>query len=148
MEKVVLLVEDNVDDEALILRALRKGGLTPRLVTAHDGLEALDELDKRSAAPPGHGLPDVVLLDINLPKLSGLEVLKRIRKDDRLRRLPVVILTSSREESDVSASYALGATSYVRKPIDSEAFSVAIQKVVDYWLTLNETVPLARTSDR
>jgi two-component system response regulator len=134
MTRTLLLVEDDRDDEALILRALRKSDLEAHVVVAHDGIAALDYLH----GGPGASLPQVVLLDLNLPRLGGLEVLRRIRADPRTRVLPVVVLTSSREERDISRSYALGATSYVRKPISSELFADAIRQVGSYWLELNE----------
>jgi two-component system response regulator len=133
----LLLVEDNRDDEALILRALRKGGLDAHVTVAHDGVEALALLQK-SAGAGIDALPCFVLLDLNLPKLSGLDVLRAIRGDPRTRLLPVVVLTSSREERDVRDSYDLGASSYVRKPIGFEPFADAIRMVGTYWLRLNE----------
>jgi two-component system response regulator len=141
-DRLLLLVEDNRDDEALVLRALRKGELSPRVVVAHDGVEALKYLLPSSAAEERIApLPHLVLLDMNLPRMSGLEVLRRLRADERTRRLPVVMLTSSREERDVAQSYDLGATSYVRKPIGSEEFAEVIRQVALYWLSLNEVQP-------
>ena len=138
---ILLIIEDNPDDEALILRALRRSDLAVQTIVAHDGIEAL-ELLAADVETPGQGaLPDFVLLDLNLPKLSGLEVLRRIRADARLRRLPVVILTSSREERDVARSYDLGASSFVRKPIASELFAETVRQVGAYWLRLNEVPP-------
>jgi two-component system response regulator len=139
MPKRLLLIEDNADDEALILRALRKSDLAPRVQVARDGLEALAWLDQLRAHPGGRAWPDVVLLDLNLPKVSGLEVLRQIRADEETRRLPVVVLTSSRDERDVAASYELGASSYVHKPISSEGFTEAIRLLGTYWLSLNES---------
>ena len=143
MPGVLLLVEDNADDEELILRALRKSDLNPRVVVAHDGLAALDYLHDAGPLEVDPDSPSFVLLDLNLPKLSGLEVLRRIRADERTRRLPVVILTSSREERDISSSYELGASSYVRKPISSERFADVIRQVGAYWLRVNEAAPPA-----
>jgi two-component system response regulator len=124
---------------------LRRGEIAPRVLVAHDGVEALrillghDPAVDDTEAP----VPDIVLLDVNLPKLSGLEVLRQIRADERTRRLPVVMLTSSSEESDVIRSYDLGATSYVRKPVSSEQFAKVIRQVAVYWLSLNEGLPAA-----
>jgi CheY-like chemotaxis protein len=129
----VLLVEDNADDEHLILRALKRSGIAHEIAVARDGPAALSYL--RESAK----LPDVVLLDLNLPRISGLDVLRLIRADGRTARLVVVILTSSSEERDIDRSYALGANSYVAKPIGSEHFTEAILLLGRYWLTLNET---------
>ncbi|MBI2765800.1 MAG: response regulator [Chloroflexi bacterium] len=139
-EKVILLVEDNPDDEALTLRALAKNRITNEVVVAHDGLEALDYL---FGAGEHEGrdtsvLPQVTLLDLKLPKIDGLEVLRRIRADDRTRLLPVVILTSSKEEQDLVAGYSLGVNSYVRKPVDFVEFTEAVRQLGLYWLILNE----------
>jgi two-component system response regulator len=138
--KVILLVEDNPDDELLTLRALKKNGVRNEVVVAHDGVEALDYL---FASGPYSGrdpavMPQLILLDLKLPKLDGLEVLKRLRSDERTRRLPVVILTSSREHRDMLDGYGLGANSYVRKPVDFEQFVRAIELLKRYWLVLNE----------
>lgn len=142
-QSVLLLVEDNRDDETLILRALRKSDVEARVVVAHDGLEALDYL-LGCAVPEGASeMPTFVLLDLNLPKLSGLEVLRRIRADARMKRLPVVILTSSREERDISSCYDQGASSYVRKPIGSESFGDVIRQIGVYWTKVNEPPPPA-----
>ena len=139
-KKVILLVEDNPDDEALTLRALKKHNVVNEIVVAHDGAEALELLfatgacAEREAMP----LPQVVLLDLKLPKVDGLEVLRRIREDERTKRLPVVILTSSTEERDIVESYGLGANSYVRKPVDFDQFVQAAGQLGLYWLILNE----------
>jgi CheY-like chemotaxis protein len=138
---MLLLVEDNRDDEALILRALRKSAIPVQVVVAHDGVEALEYLKESAQNSGGHALPVFVLLDLNLPKLNGFEVLQRIRADERTRRLPVVILTSSREERDIAESYDLGASSYVRKPIGFERFAEVIREVGLYWLQINEEAP-------
>lgn len=134
----LLLVEDNPDDEALALRALGRGGWRDRVTVKHDGQEALDYLLREDGmtAPPA-----VVLLDLKLPKLDGLEVLRALRADRRTRSQPVVILTSSREEQDLIASYDLGVNSYVRKPVDFAGFTEAVRQLGAYWLALNERPP-------
>jgi two-component system response regulator len=137
----ILLVEDNPDDEMLTLRAFRKSNLKNELVTVRDGAEALDYLFGQGAYA-GRDPKDVlhlVLLDLKLPKVDGLEVLQRIRQDDRTRLVPVVILTSSKEQEDLVRSYSLGANSYIRKPIDLNRFISAIQQLGMYWLVLNES---------
>jgi two-component system response regulator len=139
-KRVILLVEDNPDDEALTLRALRKHNIANEVVVARDGAEALDYLFG-TGAWTGHDprqLPQVVLLDLKLPKIDGLEVLRRIRADERTRLLPVVILTSSSEEKDRIEGYGLGANSYVCKPIDFDEFVEAVKQLGLYWLVLNE----------
>ena len=133
--KTILLVEDNPDDEALTLRAFAKQNICNNVEVARDGAEALEMLNQTKE------LPQVVLLDLKLPKIDGLEVLRRIRADDRMKLLPVVILTSSREEEDVTRGYALGANSYVRKPVDFTQFSEAVRQLGLYWLVLNERPP-------
>lgn len=135
--RIVLLVEDNADDEALTLRALRKHNIT-NVVVKRDGAEALDYLLGDDA------LPAVVLLDLKLPKVDGLEVLRRLRADARTRILPVVILTSSKEESDLLEGYGRGANSYIRKPVDFVAFMEAVRQLGVYWLALNEPPPVRR----
>ncbi|MDQ3743089.1 MAG: response regulator [Acidobacteriota bacterium] len=142
-KKVILLVEDNARDEALTLRALRKSNLANEVVVVRDGVEALDYLFG-TGAHAGRDVddaPQLVLLDLKLPKVDGLEVLKRIRADERTRRLPVVVFTSSSEEEDMIRSYDLGANSYVRKPVDFEHFMEATRQLGLYWLVLNETPP-------
>lgn len=134
---VILLVEDNPQDVALTERALKKANIANELVVARDGVEALDYL--RDCNP--EKLPVVVLLDLKLPKVDGLEVLRHIRTSEGYRLLPVVILTSSKEEKDLVASYDLGANSYVRKPVNFNDFAEAIQQLGLYWLVLNETPP-------
>jgi len=129
----VLLVEDNASDAELTLRALQKRNLANRVVVARDGVEALEVLE--SAEPP----PKVVLLDLKLPKLNGLEVLRRLKSDDRTKRIPVVVLTSSHEEPDVEESYRLGVNSYIVKPVDFESFASAVAEVGVYWLLLNRS---------
>lgn len=139
-EKVILLVEDNPDDVELTLRAFNKNHLLNKVVVAQDGAAALDYLFGGGvyAGRDPSVSPQLVLLDLNLPKLSGLEVLRRIRADERSQYLPVVILTTSREEQDVMESYKLGANSYIRKPVDFTQFSEAVRQLELYWLVLNE----------
>ena len=132
----ILLVEDNPDDEALTVIALR--GVPATLEVARDGQEAMDYLTN-----DGKALPRLVLLDLKLPKIDGLEVLRRIREDDRTRLTPVVVLTSSNAPNDVVASYRLGANSYVRKPVDFDQFSETIRQLGRYWLAVNEPPPNA-----
>jgi two-component system response regulator len=142
-DKVILLVEDNRDDEALTLRALKKNNISNEVVIARDGAEALDYLFGRGVYD-GRDMsvvPQVVLLDLKLPKVDGLEVLRAIRADVRTKRLPVVILTSSKEERDLLDGYELGANSYVRKPVDFTAFAEAVRNLGLYWLVLNESAP-------
>ena len=141
-DATILIVEDNPDDEALILRALKKCNVTNEIHGVRDGAEALDWLFRTGAhAGRENGNPAVVLLDLKLPKIDGLEVLKRIREDERTRRLPVVVLTSSDEQEDMIRSYDLGANSYVRKPVEFGAFSEAVSRLGLYWLLLNEPPP-------
>lgn len=139
-EAVVLLVEDNEDDVALTLRAFQKSHLTNPVVVANDGAEALDYVfgTGKHAGRNVEDLPAVVLLDLKLPKIGGLEVLERIRADPRTSLMPVVILTSSREESDVVTGYRLRANSYIRKPVDFIQFADAVKQLGLYWLLLNE----------
>jgi len=140
-QRMILLVEDNPDDEALTRRALVKNNIQNEVLVAHDGAEALDHLFG-TGAQAGHAIsPEVVLLDLKLPKVDGLEVLRRIRADERTRLLPVVILTSSREERDLVTGYGLGANSYIRKPVDFAQFVEAVRQLGLYWLVLNEPPP-------
>jgi two-component system response regulator len=143
--KVILLVEDNPDDELLTLRALRKNNVLNKVVVARDGVEALDYLfgTGEYAGRDTAVMPQLILLDLKLPKVDGLEVLRRMRADDRTRLLPVVILTSSREQQDMLDGYGLGANSYVRKPVNFEQFVQAIEQLKLYWLILNEAPPAA-----
>jgi len=143
---VILLVEDNPDDEALTLRALRKNNVKNKVVVARDGAQALDYLFGTGsfAGRDTTVLPQVVFLDLKLPKVDGLSVLRELRADPRTRMLPVVILTSSSEEQDKISGYGLGANSYVRKPVDFEQFIDAIQHLGLYWLILNEALPTRR----
>ncbi len=141
--RVILLVEDNPDDEALTLRALKKSNILNEVVVARDGVEALDYLFA-TGAHAGRDTrvqPELVLLDLKLPRLDGLEVLKRIRADARSRLQPVVVLTTSNEERDVLSSYELGANSYIRKPVDFEQFMDAVRQLGLFWLVLNVPPP-------
>ncbi len=145
-DKIILLVEDNADDEKLTLRALKKNNISNDVVVARDGVEALDYLfgtgihSKRDTSL----LPQVVLLDLKLPKIDGLEVLRRLRADERTKLLPVVVLTSSNEEQDRLSGYGFGANSYVRKPVDFNQFTEAVRQLGLYWLVLNEQPPARR----
>lgn len=144
-EKQILLVEDNPDDEALTLRALRQAKIANEIMVAHDGVEALDfvfaagRFEGRDAQRP----PALILLDLKLPKLSGLDVLKRLRADPRTRLTPVVVLTSSSEDEDMLSSYEFGANSYVRKPVEFGAFAGAVGQLGLYWMLLNQPPPAA-----
>lgn len=141
--KVILLVEDNPDDEALTIRALNRNHIANEVIVAHDGVEALDYIF-------GTGLyagrdislkPAVILLDLKLPRIDGLEVLRRLRSDERTKLLPVVVLTTSGEEQDLLDSYSLGCNSYIRKPVDFLQFSEAIRQLGMYWLLMNQSPP-------
>ncbi|MDP8922726.1 MAG: response regulator [Chloroflexota bacterium] len=140
------MVEDNPDDEALARRALTRNNIANEVAVARDGVEALEYLFATGAyaGRDPSALPVVVLLDLKLPKLDGLEVLRRLRADERTRLLPVVILTSSREEQDLITGYGLGANSYVRKPVDFVQFTEAVRQLGLYWLVLNEPPPSPR----
>ena len=142
--KPILLVEDNEDDEVLTVHALKMSGVANQVMVARDGVEALDLLLCRGeyASRDPDALPAVVLLDLNMPRLSGLDVLKAMRKDERTRRIPVVILTTSGEEADLVASYDLGANSFVRKPVEFEKFADVAKHIGLYWLLLNELSPV------
>jgi CheY-like chemotaxis protein len=144
-DKTILLVEDEQKDEALTLRALRRHNVANNVVVAHDGVEALDYLFRRGnyAERSPDELPEIILLDLKLPRLDGLEVLRQVRADARTRLIPVVILTSSDEDRDRLAGYELGANSYVRKPIDFTDFAEAVRNVGVYWLLLNRPAPRA-----
>jgi two-component system response regulator len=136
----ILLVEDNPDDEFLALRALEKNNVANEVVVARDGLEALDYLfGEGSRAGQAPLVPEVILLDLKLPKIDGLEVLRRIRADERTRRIPTVILTTSNETLDIETSYDNGCNSYIRKPVDFEQFIDAVRQLGLYWLVLNRT---------
>jgi len=145
--KVILLVEDNPDDEALTLRALKKNNIKNEVVVARDGAEALEFLfgTGKYAGRNTDVIPQVVLLDLKLPKVEGLEVLRQVRADRRTKLLPVVILTSSNEEQDRIQGYDLGANSYVRKPVDFSQFLDAARQLGLYWLVLNEAPPARRS---
>jgi two-component system response regulator len=141
-EKIILLVEDNPSDEALTLRALGKNNIGSTVVVKRDGAEALDYLLGPRSNPRGaRALPQLILLDLNLPKIDGLEVLRRIRADARTRLLPVVILTSSREDTDMVRGYGFGANGYVCKPVDFVQFADAVRQIGLYWLIINERPP-------
>jgi CheY-like chemotaxis protein len=146
-ERVILLVEDNPDDEALAVRALKKNNIVNDIAVVRDGVEALDYLfgEGAYASRDMKVSPQVILLDLKLPKLDGLAVLRRLRADPRTKLLPVVLLTSSTEEEDMLIGYGLGANSYVRKPVDFDQFREAIRQLSLYWLVLNEPPPSRRT---
>ena len=139
--KIILLVEDNANDVLLTERALKKSHILNQLVVATDGEEALDYLfgTEKGAERDMNMMPEVILLDINLPKIDGLEVLRRMRADNRTKLIPVVILTSSKEQKDLIDGYALGANSYIRKPVNFKQFVEAISQLGLYWLVLNQT---------
>ena len=142
-EKYILLVEDNPDDEELTLLALRKNNISNEVVVARDGVQALEHLlggGSGNPPPPRH-LPTLVLLDLKLPKVDGLEVLESIRRSERTKYLPVVVLTSSKDERDIVSSYSRGCNSYVRKPVDFSEFIEATRQLGLYWLLLNEPPP-------
>jgi CheY-like chemotaxis protein len=143
-EKVILLVEDNPDDEALAIRALKRHHVGNEIVVARDGVEALEYLfGTGSYADRDVSLkPSVILLDLKLPRVDGLEVLRRLRGDDRTKLLPVVVLTTSSEEQDLLDSYSLGCNSYIRKPVDFIQFSEAIRQLGMYWLLMNQPPPI------
>ena len=143
MNKALLLVEDNPTDEKLTVRAFKKSGVTNDVVVVRDGAEALDYLfaTGKYAARDASVLPAVVLLDLKLPRIDGLEVLRRIRADERTRCLPVVILTASKEHEDIARGYSLGANAYVRKPVDFHEFAEAAKTLGLFWLLLNEPPP-------
>jgi CheY-like chemotaxis protein len=143
-EKSILLVEDNPDDVELTLRSLRKNRIVNEVVVVGDGVEALDYLfgTGAHAGRDPSAMPGVILLDLKLPRIDGLEVLQRLRADERTKLIPVVILTSSKEEQDVINGYKLGANSYVRKPVDFTQFSEAVRQLGLYWLLLNESPPI------
>lgn len=136
-EKYILLVEDNPDDELLTKRALQKNNILNEIVVARDGAEACAFLFDQGIRKKGH-LPEIVLLDLNLPKINGLEVLKRIRQEEETRVLPVIVLTTSNEDRDRIESYKLGANSYIQKPVDFEQFSNSVLQLGIYWLVLNK----------
>ncbi|HLQ03107.1 MAG TPA: response regulator, partial [Burkholderiales bacterium] len=143
MEKIIMLVEDNPDDEELTLRALRKANIANEVFVARDGTEALDFLfgTGRHAGLKTLPMPAVVLLDLKLPKLNGIDVLKRMRADPRTKLIPVVVLTSSSEDEDMLKSYQSGANSYVRKPVEFSSFANAVTQLGMYWMLLNQVPP-------
>jgi two-component system response regulator len=142
-EKAILLVEDNPDDIALTIRAFRKSNIMNDIVQAHDGSEALDYLfgTGQYAGRDLSMMPTLILLDLKMPKVDGLEVLRQLRANERTRLLPVVILTTSKEDQDIIDGYALGANSYVRKPVDFNQFVEAVRQLGLYWFVLNEPLP-------
>lgn len=142
--KIILLVEDNPDDEALAIRALKRNHISNEIVVAHDGVEALDYLFG-TGVHAGRDIrvkPTVILLDLKLPRVDGIEVLRRLREDERTSLLPVVVLTTSNEEQDLLDSYSQGCNSYIRKPVDFIQFSEAIRQLGMYWLLMNEPPPV------
>ena len=145
-DKHILLIEDNPDDEMLTLRAFQKAGYSDYLSVVRDGAEALDYVLHRGVYqdPERYPAPDLILLDLKLPKIDGREVLKRIRADQHARFIPVVILTSSIEETDIFSCYELGGNSYIRKPIDFERFKLVIERVCEYWLSFNHPAPAGK----
>jgi two-component system response regulator len=142
-DTIILLVEDNADDELLTLRAFKKSNIKNTVVVVRDGIEALDWLfaTGEHATRDSAAMPQMILLDLKLPRLDGLEVLRRIRADARTSLLPVVVMTSSKEEEDVIRSYELGANSYIRKPVEFDRFVEAVKSLGMYWLVLNERPP-------
>lgn len=138
MTRIILLIEDNPDDELLTLRALKKNNIANEVVVARDGQQALDYLFSKGAfAGQERPIPEVILLDIKLPKIDGLEVLRRIRADEHTRRIPTIILTTSNEQVDIETGYDRGCNSYIRKPVDYEQFIEAVRQLGLYWLVLN-----------
>jgi two-component system response regulator len=142
-DQIILLVEDSASDEFLTLRVLKQNNIANRVVVVRDGAEALDYLFARGshAGRAVEDLPQLVLLDLNLPKIGGIEVLRALRSDERTKLLPVVILTSSSEEKDLLSGYASGANSYVVKPVDFTQFAEAVRQVGVYWLVINQGLP-------
>jgi two-component system response regulator len=147
-KRVILLVEDNLDDVALTQRAFKKGNVFNELIVAPDGAEALDYLfgTGKYAGQRDERIPELILLDLKLPKIDGLEVLRRLRADEGTRLLPVVVLTSSKEDQDIVDSYKFGANSYIRKPVDFNQFVEAAKNLGLYWLVLNEPAPRKKES--
>jgi CheY-like chemotaxis protein len=145
-QKLILLVEDNADDEMLTLRAFKKNGIANEIVVARDGVEALDYLFGKDAEGQPNPLPQIVLLDLNLPRIGGLDVLRRIRGDERTKLVSVVVLTSSKEDEDILTSYTLGANAYVRKPVEFAAFTEAVRTLGLFWLLLNQPPATPRLS--
>ena len=145
-EKIILLVEDNPDDITLTLRALKKNSIFNEVVVAKDGVEALDYLFGTGiyAGRDTSVMPVVTLLDLKLPKIDGFEVMKRVRSNERTKLIPIVILTSSKEDDDLINGYSLGANSYIRKPVDYEQFTEAIRELGLYWILINEPPPVVK----
>ena len=145
---IIMLVEDNPDDEELTIRALKKANILNQVVVARDGVEALDYLfcTGTHAGRDTRVMPMLVLLDLRMPKIDGLEVLRRMREDERTKLINVVVLTSSKEEVDIVRSYDLAANSYIRKPVDFDQFTEAVKHVGLYWLVLNEPPPMQRAA--
>ena len=143
-DRLIVLVEDNATDEELTLRAFRKSNILNRVVVLRDGAEALDYFFQRGvhADRPDHDIIQVVLLDLKLPKINGLDVLRALRADERTRLIPIVILTSSAEDQDLVSGYGLGANSYVRKPVDFTQFVEAVRQLGLYWLVINQAAPI------
>jgi two-component system response regulator len=143
-ERVIVLVEDNANDEELTLRAFRKSNIVNRVVVLHDGVEALDYFFMRGAhaGRAADEIAQIVLLDLKLPKLDGLDVLRALRADERTRLIPIVVLTSSAEDQDMVRCYGLGANSYVRKPVDFTHFVEAVRQLGLYWLAINQAAPV------
>ncbi len=137
--KVVLLVEDNKNDELLAIRALKKCSVENEVSVVRDGVDAIEYLFGKQADGSRNKMPELILLDLNIPKLNGLEVLKKIKSDEITSQVPVVIMTSSTEASDINNSYELGANSYLRKPVDYNEFTYLIDHLATYWLVLNQT---------
>ena len=148
MTKIILLVEDNPTDEKLTVRAFKKSGIANEVMVVRDGAEALDFLFASGphAARTTRELPSIILLDLKLPRIDGLEVLRRIRADERTKLLPVVVLTSSKEDEDIARSYSLGANAYVRKPVEFAEFIEAAKTLGLFWLLLNEPPPTRPTT--
>jgi two-component system response regulator len=148
MNKLILLVEDNSSDEKLTLLAFRQCGIANEVMVARDGAEALDFLlgNPTTLTQYPNAFPSLVLLDLKLPKIDGLEVLRRVRADERTKLLPVIILTASKEEEDIARSYALGANAYVRKPVEFAAFAEAARALGFFWLLLNQAAPAGELS--
>jgi two-component system response regulator len=137
--QTILLVEDNPDDEALTLRAFKKNNVPNTVIVAHDGAEAIELLFPEASDRMTH--PGLILLDLNLPKIAGLEVLRRVRADERTRVIPVVVLTSSAQPEDIFSSYDRGANAFVRKPVDFSEFNAAISTICNFWILLNKPAP-------
>ncbi len=137
----ILLIEDNPDDVELTLRVFKKHHLANKIIVAKDGEEALDILFQRGEENKTQRIPNLILLDLNLPKVNGLEVLRQVKSNSKTKQLPVIVLTSSKEEKDVVESYCLGVNSYIRKPVDFEKFSEVVKQLSLYWLLLNERPP-------